>query len=110
MFFYSALARRTNKRRKIVSSCWPEYLMVSPELLLVGANANDRLRQASERLNCRREPCVVTVENSVLRRRPMRTKLLVILLALAAAAHADTWNKRYAVTGEPRLYVKAGDG
>src|SRR4051812_13514525 len=40
----------------------------------------------------------------------MRTKLLVILLALAAAAHADTWNQRYAVTGEPRLYIKAGDG
>ena len=45
----------------------------------------------------------------------MRTKLLVVLLTvllltLAAAAHADTWNKRYTVSGVPSLYVKAGDG
>jgi hypothetical protein len=42
----------------------------------------------------------------------MRTKLLlpVFALALATAAHADTWNKHYAVSGEPGLYLKAGDG
>src|SRR3954465_4972500 len=40
----------------------------------------------------------------------MRPKLLVVVLARAAAPHADAGNNRYAVTGEPRLYIKAGDG
>jgi hypothetical protein len=41
----------------------------------------------------------------------MRPQLLVLVLALAAtAAHADTWNKTYNVSGTPSLYVKAGDG
>lgn len=42
----------------------------------------------------------------------MRPQLLVLALALTfgVAAHADTWNKTYNVTGTPNLYVKAGDG
>jgi len=42
----------------------------------------------------------------------MRMKLVVFLLVLSALnfAHADTWNKRYAVTGVANLYMKAGDG
>src|SRR3954465_15256281 len=36
--------------------------------------------------------------------------LLALTLALATAAHADTWNKHYAVSSEPGLYLKAGDG
>lgn len=42
----------------------------------------------------------------------MRPQLLVLALALTlgSAAHADTWNKTYNVTGTPNLYVKAGDG
>ena len=41
----------------------------------------------------------------------MRPKLLLVsALLLSVAAHADVWNKHYAVNGEPNLYVKAGDG
>ncbi len=40
----------------------------------------------------------------------MRLQLLILLLALAAAAHADNWNKTYRVTGKPSVYVHAGDG
>ena len=42
----------------------------------------------------------------------MRAKLLLLvtITALAIAAHADTWNKRYSVSGVPSLYMKTGDG
>lgn len=43
----------------------------------------------------------------------MRSKLLLLValfLFISAAAHADVWNKRYAVSGEPSVYLKAGDG
>lgn len=40
----------------------------------------------------------------------MRAKLLLVILALATAAYGDTWNKLYRVSGEPSLYLKAGDG
>jgi DUF4097 and DUF4098 domain-containing protein YvlB len=41
----------------------------------------------------------------------MRAKLLVIaVLTVASLAHADTWSKRYTVSGVPNLYLKTGDG
>lgn len=42
----------------------------------------------------------------------MRPQLLIpaLVLLLGVAAHADTWNKTYNVSGTPTLYVKAGDG
>jgi DUF4097 and DUF4098 domain-containing protein YvlB len=40
----------------------------------------------------------------------MRLHLLIAVLAVATAAHADTWNKTYNVSGAPTVYVKAGDG
>ncbi|HSE48308.1 MAG TPA: DUF4097 family beta strand repeat-containing protein [Terriglobales bacterium] len=40
----------------------------------------------------------------------MRLKLLLVVALLVSAAHADVWNKHYAVSGEPSLYLKAGDG